>query len=264
MPVHVPAPYAFHVKRTRTPKPSDARGGGPCLATLNGRAGSRAPRAAEESRRPLRAAQAPLNGRVSGKGASSPALLRASAGIHPSATPRRRAGRRAGATNDEHPWVRTAIAPCGLTSGWSQTNRASQRGRRNRQPERTFRALLRQRSQRPERVSRPKRVQIAGEGARIGSRRASSAGPTARERSGALGPARSDPRYVGGHVESVDPGTPHARGGLHASGRDDPPVGTTASWWARAAYGVASPGPRPSSTCIGAAREGRRHLSRLT
>ena len=103
--------------------------------------------------------------------------------------------------------------------------------------------MLRQRSQRPERVSRPKRVQIAGEGARIGSRRASSAGPTARERSGALGPARSDPRYVGGHVESVDPGTPTLAVAFT-------PLRETTLRWARLPRG----GHRP--------RTGWRHLAR--
>ncbi|KZE93800.1 hypothetical protein AVP42_01417 [Agromyces sp. NDB4Y10] len=119
------------------------------------------------------------------------------------------------------------------------------------------------RSARSESAGRRGSVQIAGEGARDGSRRASSAGPTARERSGALRPARSDPRYVGGHVESVDPGTP-------TLAVDFTPLGETTLRWARLPRG----GHRPrtgwrhvardrANACIRAAREDRRHLSRL-
>lgn len=184
-------------------------------------------------------------------------------GIHPSATPRRRAGRRAGATNDEHPWVRTAIAPVqphvGLEpdesgiAAWSAESAARKDVPRLAPPAVAAPGASQQAEEGPDRrggrahresssefrwPDRPRAFRCIGSCA---------FGPPIRRRARRVRRSRN----------------PHARGGLHASGRDDPPVGTTASWWAPAAHGVASPDPRPSNTCIDAPREDRRHLSRL-
>lgn len=60
-------------------------------------------------------------------------------------------------------------------------------------------------------------------------------------------------RSRGGRVVTADPGRPALAVDFTPRGRDDTPVGTTTAWWAPSADGVASLGPRLCSTASGAA-----------